>query len=380
VFEENEMMDGFEQYTHSVVPLKSYTSLPEDWLWLETRTETSFFLSWSWIGTWLKSYFPNIDDASVDVLCVHYNGELVALSLLYKSVFSQWKRFSSKRLHINQTGNPVLDQIWTEYNGLLCLSEHEAAVYSSAIVYLIKHYDGWDELQVGAITKKLADNLHETSGLSRLDLWDSPSYGVDLVDLKEKKIDFLDSLSRNTRYQIRRSLKLYADQGGIKLQFATNEFEALQYFQEISPLHMEKWGKKPGESGFSNPEFMKFHKNLISVAFQLKQVDLIKIYCGERVLGYLYNFLYKGKIYFYLSGLVSEQDSKLKPGLCAHALVIQHYMDKGYVFYDFMGGKDRYKSSLGSEHEKLYHISLQKDRLKFKVESFLRHVKQHFAS
>lgn len=369
-------MENFEQYRLRIVSLSEYSGsngsdLSEDWQLLEQSACTTFFLSWSWISAWLESYVPD-----ADVLSVHYNGELVALSLLCRSTFSNWKRFTSRRLHINQTGDPELDQIWTEYNGILCSAVHETKVQLLLMSHLVDHYNGWDELQVGAVTKKLANTLHESSDLTRLDLWHSPSYGVDLNALKAEGGVFLDSLSRNTRYQIRRSLKLYATSGGVRLQFAQSEEDAQLFFTEIAPLHMNRWGEEPGESGFSNPAFIVFHQNLIREAFPLGQVDLIKIFCGERVLGYLYNYLYRGRVYFYLSGLVSENDAKLKPGLCAHSMAIQHYIGLDYSFYDFMGGDDRYKSSLGSVHEQLFQISLQKNHFKFKIESFLRKVKQ----
>ncbi len=368
-------MGNIEQYDIRIVAHRDFECLAEKWQALEAHSNATFFLSWSWVSTWLASYSPN-----TDVFCVYHKGELVGLSLLCRSTFSSWKRFSSHRLHVNQTGDPALDQIWTEYNGLLCSLEHEEQILGLFLPYLVKYYTGWDELQLGAITKRLANTLHESSNLMRLDLWQSPSYGVDLEQLHAEENSFLGSLSRNTRYQIRRSLKLYDSEGGVRLQFADSKAEAQRFFEEIAPLHLAKWGSKPGESGFSNPAFVKFHQHLIDIGFPLKQVDVIKIFCGERVLGYLYNFLYKGRVYFYLSGLVSEQDAKLKPGLCSHAIAIQHYMDKGFIFYDFMGGQDRYKSSLGKAHEELYHISLQKPCLKFKMESFLREVKQHFSS
>lgn len=372
-------MENFEQYHLRIVPLSEYSGsngsgLLEDWRILEESAHTTFFLSWSWIASWLESYAPD-----ADVLCVRYNNELVGLSLLCKSTFSGWKRFTSRRLHINQTGNSELDQIWTEYNGILCSSAHETPVQLLLMSYLVDHYADWDELQIGAVTKTLANTLHESSDLTRLDLWHSPSYGVDLNVLRARHIDFLDSLSRNTRYQIRRSLKLYAISDAITLKFASSEEEALLFFNEIGPLHITRWGGGSGESGFANPHFISFHTSLISNAFKLKQIDLIKIQCGDRTLGYLYNFLYRGRVYFYLSGLVSENDAKLKPGLCAHSLAIQHYLDSGYCFYDLMGGNDRYKSSLGSVHEYLFQISLQKKHFKFKVESYLRKVKQRLS-
>tara|TARA_R110001592_G_scaffold319321_1_gene596882 strand:- start:36813 stop:37922 length:1110 start_codon:yes stop_codon:yes gene_type:complete len=369
------MTENFEQYQLNVIPLREYSSLSSDWLFLEQKSEASFFLSWSWVGTWLECY-----SHEVDVLRVTLGDDIVGLCLLTKSVFTQWQRFTSNRLHFHQTGSAELDQVWIEYNGVLCATDHDCNIHALVMPFLVKHYPDWDELVVGAVSRAIAETLQKSSGLSRLDLWYSPSYGVDLKNLNTKNIDFLESLSRNSRYQIRRSLRMYERQGGIRLKFAENEAEAQSFFHEIAPLHMEKWGEKAGESGFSNPAFMSFHNLIIKTAFPLNQVDVIKVFCGERVLGYLYNFLYRGRVYFYLSGLVSEQDSKLKPGLCAHTLLIQHYMENGYDFYDFMGGKDRYKSSLGQVHEELFQIALQKDCLKFKVEKILREVKRRFIS
>ena len=365
------MVESLEKYQLDITSIKNYKKLFLDWQTLESSSNASFFLSSTWIETWLSTYSPD-----VDVLSVKFDGVLVGLALLCRSQFSHWKRLGSKRLHINQTGNQDLDQIWTEYNGVLSSVGHEPTIHSLVVPFLLTRYDDWDELHVGAVTQQNAQSMSCSSGLSRLDLWQSPSYGVDLKSLSERKVSYLDSLSRNTRYQIRRSLKLYASEAPVSLNFASSVDEALSFFNEIAPLHLARWGAGVGKSGFANQEFMAFHFSLITKAFGLDQIDLIKVQCGERTLGYLYNFLYRGRVYFYLSGLVSENDAKLKPGLCAHSLAIQHYLELGYDFYDFMGGDDRYKASLGTVHEHLFQISLQKKRFKFKIESFMRKVKQ----
>lgn len=364
------MTECLEKYHFDITSIEAYSVLSSDWQFLESSSSATFFLSRTWIETWLSSYSPK-----VDVLSVKFDGELVGLALLCRSQFSHWKRFGSSRLHINQTGIQEFDQVWTEYNGVLISAGHESAIYSLLLPFLIAHYPGWDELQVGAVSEDIAISMHSSSELTRLDLWQSPSYGINLKDLSDKKLNYLDSLSRNTRYQIRRSLKLYSEMGRVSLTFAASKDQAIDFFNEIAPLHIAKWGGA-GQSGFTNQHFVSFHINLISKAFSLGQVDLIKVSSGDRVLGYLYNFLYRGRVYFYLSGLVTENDAKLKPGLSAHSMAIQHYLDNDFVFYDFMGGDDRYKSSLGEKHEQLYLISLQKNQLKFKIESILRKVKQ----
>lgn len=367
------MAEDLQKYHLNVTSIERYEGLSSDWITVESSSNETFFLSWNWINNWLESYSPK-----VDVLTVRFEGNLVGIALLCRSEFSQANRFNSKRLHINQTGDSRLDQIWTEYNGILSSIGHEASVRLLMLPYLVSNYASWDELHVGAVTEELARSMSESSGLSRIDMWQSPSYGVNLKRLKDNKLSYLDSLSRNTRYQIRRSIKLYGSDGPFALHFASSQEQAISYFNEIAPFHIAKWGTGEGQSGFTNPHFVKFHKNLISNTFHLGCIDLIKITSGERVLGYLYNFIYRDCVYFYLSGLVTENDAKLKPGLSAHSQVIQHYLDNDFAFYDFMGGDDRYKSSLGEKHAQLYQIALQKNLAKFKIESCLRKLKGCF--
>ena len=72
---------------------------------------------------------------------------------------------------------------------------------------------------------------------------------------------YLDTLSSNTRYQIRRSRRIYEERGQVELKRAQSVGEALEFFDQIGPLHIHRWGGELGESGFVNPEFLLFHRN-----------------------------------------------------------------------------------------------------------------------
>jgi len=364
-------MDDTGIYSATIDPLEDLVQLEKEWLDLEARSDCSFFLSWTWVSTWVAAFDP-----ACLVLRVALDSKIVSMALLTKSQFSKWNRFTSSRLHIHQKGNPVCDQVWTEYNGFLAEKGHRAQAIAASMAYLISEFPGWDELVVGAMTKDEAELLERTSSLQRHDLWKSPAYGVDLTRIRNQKQVYLESLSSNTRYQIRRSLKLYNQMGDISLSFAEDLETALSYLDRVAPLHLDRWGDGLEQSGFANKSFVLFHQLLIKKGWQHKQIDFIKVSCGDQVLGFFYNFLYRGRIYFYLSGLDVATDPKLKPGLCGHALSIQYYLEQGYLYYDFMGGDDRYKRNLGEQHQELYQIALQRPRSKFKVEHVLRLIKQ----
>lgn len=364
------------QFSVRITPLESPSEIEKEWLDLELESNCSFFLSWGWISAWLESFDP-----VCQVIRVYECQNLIAMALMTQSRSSKWNRFPSSRLHFQQLGNPVCDQIWTEYNGLLVSDGYRVSAVKAVLNYLLSSKPDWDEIVLGAITEEEAVVWEESSGLARHDLWQSPAYGIDLQSVAKNYANYLSSLSQNTRYQIRKSLKLYAaGSGDLELVPAKTEAEALGYLEQVAPVHIARWGNDLGQSGFANSGFVKFHQNLIKNAWSTNQIDFIKLISGSRVLGYFYNFVYRGTVYFYLSGLCSEQNAKLKPGLSGHALCIQKYMDQGYLYYDFMGGDDRYKASLGKKHCELYQITLQRDRLKFKIEHGLRKIKQSVKS
>ncbi len=354
----------------AAIDIEDTQNLKQEWLSLESKTEPSFFLSWAWIGVWLKTYRPQ-----AFILRIHFEDELIALAIIVKASQKRHHFLHARSLHFHQTGHPMQDQIWIEYNGLLAQSTHHENAVSALFNYLTTQDQDWDELVIGAITDDEADLWAHKSGLYRHNLWTAPSYGIDLKALKSSGQPYLNTLSRNTRYQIRRSQRKYEAIGPITITRATNTNEALEFFEQAGPLHLKRWGNQLGQSGFANENFMAFHCTLIQETWPTDNIDLIKLQVDNKPIAFFYNFIYKKRVYFYLCALKQEQDSTLKPGLMGHALCIQHYLGQGLEYYDFMGGNDRYKASLGKKAQQLYQMTLQKDLYKFKVERFGRKLK-----
>ena len=89
----------------------------------------------------------------------------------------------------------------------------------------------------------------------------------------------------------------------------------------------------------------------------------------------MYNFIHNKKVYFYLQGVSYEADNKLKPGLVAHSLITQYYLNKGMNLYDYMGGYSQYKTQLAAHSTDCYTLSIQRPRLKFKLENLAQKIK-----
>lgn len=359
--------------TVQAVPLSEYADLAADWCALEAESAANVFLSWRWMGTWLAVYRPK-----GFVLRMTAGDQLVGLGIVVPSRERRHGVLVSRCLRLHQMGHNRFDQIWIEYNSFLARTGWEADVAEAGVDYLCLQRDDWEEFIIGAIEAPEAQALAAHSQLHAHVRWEAPCYGVDLKSMQAGHHGYLEQLSRNTRYQIRRCHRLYQQRGPVRLVRPTTMAQALGVFREIGPRHLERWGAGKDQSGFANPEFVRFHEQMIRDHWDEGGVDLISVMVGDDIIASLYNLLYRGVVYFYLGGLKVEDDNKLKPGLLGHSLCIDEYRRMGYSYYDFMGGDERYKANLGTRHRHLVQVSLQRPSWKLKLEQAARQAKQNW--
>ena len=352
-------------------PASAYAGLKAEWQDLENRAELTVFLSWQWLGHWLKTYKP-----AALVLKVTEGDRIIGLGLLVETSERRHGVLKSRCLRLHQTGQRLQDQIWIEYNGFLSEKGEEDRVAAASLKYLCEELPEWDEFIVGAIDSTDADRYAQLTGLHKHIRWEAPCFGVNLDELRRGGVHYLDTLSRNTRYQINRCERLYQQRGLVQLQRPDSIEGALALFDRIGPRHLQRWGSGADQSGFANPDFVHFHRELIRTQWADGGIDLVSLMAGDQEIASFYNLLHKGVIYFYLGGMETETDNRLKPGLLGHTLCIEDYRHHGFHYYDFMGGEERYKANLGQLHRQLTQVSLQRGRFKLKLEDAARRTKQ----
>lgn len=348
-------------------PVADLERLEALWRDLEGRASPTVFLSWQWLGHWLAVYEPQ-----AQVLEVTQGDRVVGLGIVVQTEERRHGVLRSNCLRLHQTGHRQQDQIWIEYNGFLAEQGMEASVAAACLKHLCNDMPQWDEFIVGAIDAEEARHYAELTGLFAHLRWEAPCYGVDLDALRRSGQHYLDTLTRNTRYQINRSHRLYEAWGAVELVRPDSAEEAVAIFDSIGPLHLNRWGAGPDQSGYANPDFVRFHRSLIQDQWASGGVDLVSVKAGDDMIASFYNLLYDQKVYFYLGGMKTEPDNRYKPGLLGHSLCIEDYRHHGFHYYDFMGGDERYKTQLGALHKQLVQVSLQRDRFKLKLEDVMR--------
>jgi len=357
-------------FSSNLTAIPDIATLAARWQALEERAGASFFLSWTWIGAWVAE----LDNPPHLLAITDSQGRDVALGLFVETV-ERRRGLKVRQMRLHDTGETARDAITIEYNSLLCERGMEAAAWHAALNAL-RRQGGWDEVVVSGATDATVDVL-DGLGLGVHRRAETSSARVDLTALRVQGVadadGYVATLGKNARQQIRRSMRLYAERGPLRLDACT-DVEA--FFAELGEHHEAKW-RAVGASGATvNDDYMAFHRRMIADALPRGEVELLRASAGGEGFGWLYNFVSGGQVLFYLSGFRAEEDNRLKPGLVTHALAVERHLRDGAAVYDFMGGTNRYKTSLGQPGPDILAVSLRRRVPVLLLEDLARGVKE----
>lgn len=347
-----------------------FSSLESDWLALEVLTDSSFFLTWSWIGNWLKQCI--INEQAFYVLQAHRNNGLVGLAIIIKQQRKVFGVFPVKQWWLNRSGVEILDQCWIEENNFLMAKENQLSIQLAFFDFL-KSSPEWQELVVGmADANAIAD--FSTLASHRDIIFDDKGYSLDYTNIDSPEHYLQSVLSRNTRQKIKQSEKLLIKEGALSLHVLTQAEDKIKHVNNISRLHINRWQKTETPSGFTNLNFY----NMIIDLLRQSNTEVIFLAQNEISLGYLIFFIHGDKAYFYLSALASHRNNKVKLGMLLHQKAITHYLQSGFTSYDFLAGDARYKKSLVNREYTQQMVSVFRPSVLLLCEEYLKKSKQMY--
>jgi CelD/BcsL family acetyltransferase involved in cellulose biosynthesis len=340
--------------TIHLAQVTDFAALSERWRALEARAEGSFFQSWTWTGCLAEERFPE-----PVLLEASEAGETVALALFNRRR-SLWRPLG-ETLHLGETGDAIHDTPFIEHNGVLmarpgcpalpdCLRAARRQPVGS-------QRPGWPRrLVLSGVDDATLQAAHAVGPVTvrRSD----PAPWIDLTPLRSGE-KFLDGLSANTRYQLRRSDRAYAALGTMALCRAADAAQAHAWLDELAVLHQATWTARGRPGAFAAPFFARFHHALIDRGIARDEVDLLRVTAGAQVIGLLYNFRYHGRALAYQSGFdYAAADRHQKPGLTCHHQAIRFSVAAGLDRYDFLAGESRYKRSLAGAAIRLHWLEV----------------------
>ena len=366
--------DSFQKGEIIIERAGSWPTLRSDWQRLYTASEVpSFFLSPIWVDAWLATYG---DDHDLHFVCFRAGGALQGIVLI-SGRRTKGGLLSLGQLHLNTAGEGT-DSPMVEHNAFVCLPEYQDIF--SALLWDWLEEQVWDEFILDGIAPNSLTAIAKAFGLPADDIWRDAPY-VDLGHLRCNGSSFLDSLSKNSRQKIRRSIRLYEEAAPIELAYAPTQAVAITYFNELIQLHQPFWNSRGKLGAFASDRMRTFHTKIIKTGQPRKDYDLIRISHGAETLGVIYNLIHANHISYYQSGFSYQSDNRLKPGLVCHSLVIQDALDAGFDEYDFLataGEGAQYKSSLSNANRQLGWITYRRDSVRTRMIRAAKSIRRRF--
>jgi CelD/BcsL family acetyltransferase involved in cellulose biosynthesis len=356
----------------TIEPVVQSALLEPIWCDLQSRSEASFFLSWDWIGTWLR-----VLGKDAYVVKRHHAGKVVALGLISQAKIKRGL-LRLDGLFLTETGDPQRDRVYTEYNGFLIAREAPGDTAERCLKAIADAgrsrgtLAGWQQLRVSGVMPSLIE------AASRAGLWAhvrerQQCMMVDLRAVRAVGRPYIQVLGPRTREQIRRSIRFYEARGPLRVLAPRDLQEAQLFFTELKTLNQHRWGDK---GAFSSPYFEPFHRQVIATCWPRETVELLRIVSGETTIGYFYNFLFQGWVGFYMDGLAYEADTRARPGMVSFVLIIERHLARGAEAFDFMAGDDPYKRHLGQPKGELIWAEIQRPSPRIVAHYALRTVRR----
>jgi CelD/BcsL family acetyltransferase involved in cellulose biosynthesis len=330
------------------------------------------FVGPAWVGAWLATFGPVL---APEVVLFESGDEPTGAALLVSRTVRRGL-LPLRQIHLHTSGEDAGDGVAVEYVSLVCEPKHADEVHAALGALLAGR--SWDELVLKGVTEETLSRFTRLFPGFEVETEWRPTYTVDLARLRSEGRTYEETLSHNTRAQLRQSRNRYAERGPLALHFAASTGEALAWLAELGALHQARWSARGEVGAFASTRWRAFHDRLVSAAFPAGGVQLARMCAGDHLIGLLYNLVENGRVAFYQSGFRYEDDNRLKPGLVTHALVVQACLERRHDVYDFLaGGPDgeRYKKSLATDTSLLAWCVVRRPTLRNRIASALRGVK-----
>ncbi|MGY4478411.1 GNAT family N-acetyltransferase [Bradyrhizobium sp. USDA 3364] len=351
--------------------LKDSEWLETSWKQLEAKVPHSFFLSWLWIGTWLR-HIPK--GTQPHVLVARSSDKIVGLAIICRRGTWRLGPHARTRWLLNESGDKRFDRLFIECNHIL--AEQPATIIPAGLDVLTSRLRRSDQLVLSGIDPDLELAACRAAGRAGLvtDVKQADSaLWVDFAKVRQQGQSYRATLGRSTRQAVSRAMRLYADRGPLELRIMETTTEALAAFHLLSDFHRSRWGHK---GAFANPGFRPFHEELISRGVPTGAVRISRTLVGDQTVGVLYNFVHDGRVLNYQSGFLYESDSRIKPGLVSHVLAIEESIARGENGYDFLAGGAGHKSHLANTEYAMTWISIGRDGPERHIEAKIRTAKR----
>jgi len=167
---------------------------------------------------------------------------------------------------------------------------------------------------------------------------------------------YLTALDKKQRHEVRRKIrKLENETHNYSYKLLSEKDAVIAFTSQFLALFLQN----PDKKEFMTSEMKIFFQQLIFAANETGLVRFGLLEIEGRVVAAVLYFDYQDRIYLYNSGYDSEYNS-LSVGLLAKIFCIRDSIERGKQVFDFLKGREIYKTRLGGKTVPIYKVTLEK--------------------
>jgi hypothetical protein len=331
-------------HIHLLKSLEELAPYAEDWDRLAAGVP---FRGWTWLSHWWRCYGSADDPRQASQLAVLALFDEADMLVGVAPWYVDYSVAFGRVLRMLGTG-----KVCSDYLSLLCQRGMEETIIEAVADFLMEGpadypHEGlhWDLMALDGVdfedyaVNRLAEHMsgygctvHRRRGLN---CW--------RLDLPTTWEEYLGTLSRSYRRQVRRLESDYFDKGRAVLHDIERIDDLPPAMDLLIDMHQRR-RQSLGEQGcFDSPRFEAFVRGVLP---QLMRQGHLQFHCLEldgRTVAMEYHLTGGGVLYAYQAGIEPEA-MEFQPGKLLNLATIRRAIEQGYRAFDFLRGDEPYKA------------------------------------
>ena len=325
-----------------------FAALHQEWnpLLRDSASDT-LFLTWEWQSTW----WEHLGEGELYLIAVRDGGHLSGIAPLY--------------LTTSHDGLKTLSVVGcrdvSDYLDLIATSGQEERIYGALLDWLESdEAPAWNLADLCNIPS--ASPTHSLLAEMAADRGYQVHTEVEdicpIIPLPAAWDDYLNSLSKKQRHEIRRKLRRAEGSGQINWYIVNEEHDLAAEMEAFIELHQKSHVDK---DEFMDAQMKGFFHAAAQVLHEAGWLQLAFMEVNGEKAATMLNFDYQDSILVYNSGYNPHKYARLSPGIVLLSYCIQWAIELGRSKFDFLRGDEEYKYRFGAQPTEVYRLVIAKN-------------------
>jgi CelD/BcsL family acetyltransferase involved in cellulose biosynthesis len=326
-----------------------FAALRQEWNpLLRNSTSDTIFLTWEWQSTW----WEHVGRGELYLIAVRGGSQLSGIAPLYLTTADD----GLKELSI------VGCRDVSDYLDLIATGGDEESFYGALLDWLESdEAPDWDladlcNIPAASPTHSL---LAEMAAARGYQVQTEVEDVCPIISLPSTWDEYLSSLNRKQRHEIRRKIRRAEGSGQINWYIVNEEHDLAAEMDAFIELHQKSHVDK---DEFMDAQMKGFFHAAAQILHEAGWLQLGFIEANGEKAAAMLNFDYQDSILVYNSGYDPQRYARLSPGIVLLAYCIQWAIKLGRTQFDFMRGDEEYKYRFGAQPTEIYRLLIARDR------------------